>query len=99
MRIRLHREAEREITEVSDYYGAISPRLRAGFGAELARAMDRLLQQPMAGAPVALRGALRRIVMARFPYSVFSRASGEEILVIAVAHHARRPDYWSGRER
>ena len=97
MRIRLHREAEREVAEVSDYYGALSPRLRAGFGTELAKAMNRLLQHPASGTPAG-PAAMRRIVVARFPDSVFYQVLGDEILVVAVAHHARRPDYWSGRE-
>jgi len=34
---------------------------------------------------------------ADFPYAVVVREQGPEILIIAFAHHARRPGYWLGR--
>lgn len=32
-----------------------------------------------------------------FPYDVVVREAGNEVLVIAVAHHSRRPGYWKDR--
>jgi len=31
-------------------------------------------------------------------YSIVYYVRGEELRVIALAHHRRRPSYWSGRE-
>ena len=36
--------------------------------------------------------------MKHFPYSVIYIVAGDEIQVLAVAHHSRRPGYWLKRE-
>ncbi len=33
----------------------------------------------------------------RFPFHVIYRATGTQIIVLAVAHQRRRPAYWMGR--
>lgn len=33
----------------------------------------------------------------RFPYSVIYYIRAEELRVVALAHHRRKPGYWSGR--
>ncbi|MBI3775205.1 MAG: hypothetical protein HY273_06575 [Gammaproteobacteria bacterium] len=43
------------------------------------------------------RNGKRRYVMQRFPYSLIYTVSSEEIRILAVAHHSRRPGYWQGR--
>ncbi|HEX4953384.1 MAG TPA: hypothetical protein VF017_08330 [Thermoanaerobaculia bacterium] len=40
---------------------------------------------------------MRRLVLNRFPYSLFYTADSEEIRIFAVAHHSRRPGYWRHR--
>ena len=42
---------------------------------------------------------VKRLILRRFPYSVIVSERDTEILVIAVAHHARRPGYWHDRVR
>jgi len=39
----------------------------------------------------------KRLILKRFPYDVVVKEQGDEIIVIAVAHHARRPGYWRDR--
>jgi len=41
--------------------------------------------------------AARKCALRRFPFSIFYRASTNEILVLAVAHAKRHPDYWHAR--
>jgi plasmid stabilization system protein ParE len=33
----------------------------------------------------------------RFPYSLVYQLRSDELQVLAVAHHKRRPQYWTGR--
>lgn len=33
-----------------------------------------------------------------FPYSIFYQVTSDEIRVVAVAHHRRRPSYWADRK-
>jgi len=37
------------------------------------------------------------MALTRFPYSLIYTESGDEIRILAVAHHSRRPGYWRGR--
>jgi hypothetical protein len=77
---------------------------RSGLGVEFERAVDAaldLLEEdivPLSPVPGAAgeRGA-KRLILKRFPYDVVVRYLGSEILVIAFAHHSRRPGYWRNR--
>jgi hypothetical protein len=37
------------------------------------------------------------VLVKGFPFSVVYRASSAGLLVVAIAPHRRRPQYWSGR--
>jgi hypothetical protein len=39
----------------------------------------------------------RRLPLRRFPFSIIYYTSGDSLRVIALAHHRRKPQYWSGR--
>lgn len=64
--------------------------------AEFERSVELLLQHP--GLGTLWRQGKRRFVMNRFRYSVIYTVSSEEIRILAVAHHSRRPGYWRGRK-
>jgi len=34
----------------------------------------------------------------RFPYSIIYYTKAEELRVVALAHHSRKPEYWTGRK-
>jgi plasmid stabilization system protein ParE len=61
----------------------------------VATALDRLSGQPERY-PQVLAG-VRRIVLARFPYSLFYRVRPEAIEILAVFHHRRDPVVWHRR--
>jgi len=77
---------------------------RPGLGMEFERAVDAaldLLEEdivPLTPVPGAAgeRGA-KRLILKRFPYDIVVRELSAEIVVIAVAHHSRRPGYWRNR--
>ena len=35
--------------------------------------------------------------MSRFPYAIYYEVKEERVLVLAFAHHKRRPSYWISR--
>jgi hypothetical protein len=37
-------------------------------------------------------------VMGRFRYALIYTVVGDQIRILAVAHHSRRPGYWRGRK-
>ena len=81
-------------------------RQRPGLGADFEQAVDAALDL-LEGEIVplmSLRGAageagVKRLILRRFPYDVVVQERDSEILVIAFAHHSRRPEYWHDRTR
>jgi plasmid stabilization system protein ParE len=87
--------AEEEMTEASLFYEAASNGLGSDFLDDVQQAVDRLREYPQTGKAVA--PGLRRMLLHRFPFSVIYAAETDLILVIAIAHHGRRPGYWQSR--
>ena len=69
--------------------------LGLAFVAEFERTTNLVLENPMLGA--IFRGDRRRYLLRRFPYSIIYQVTAEELRVVAVAHHRRRPGYWAIR--
>lgn len=98
-RLRIDAQASVELTEAIRWYELQRP----GLGAEFLDSVDDILksieQNPDIGSPLpsVARGRLRRRLVRRFPYLVVYEVTEDEILIIALAHTRRRPDYWKGR--
>lgn len=45
----------------------------------------------------AKRGEVRVRTIARFPYRIYYRARPDEIVVVAIGHHRRKPGFWRSR--
>jgi len=39
----------------------------------------------------------KRLILKRFPYDIIALNREDGILIIAFAHHSRKPGYWQGR--
>jgi len=65
------------------------------FRDEARETIKRIEEFPLAWHP--LGGAIRRCQMRRFPYGIIYEASKDEIVIIAIAHLHRKPDYWRSR--
>ena len=86
-----------ELHDAAAFYAAkANVELGLAFVAEFERAADLILANPILG--VIFRGSRRRYFLRRFPYSVIYQVAAEELRVVAVAHHRRRPDYWVNRK-
>lgn len=92
---RLLRPAEEEMIEASVFYQAAAPGLGAGFLDEVGRVVNVLREHPELGQLVG-RG-LRRALLHRFPFSLIYSVEVDAVLIVAVAHQRRQPDYWKGR--
>jgi hypothetical protein len=42
---------------------------------------------------------IRKYLMLQFPFSIIYEVLPDEILIIALAHHRRKPYYWKNRKR
>jgi len=70
--------------------------LGLAFVAEFERTANYVLANPLLG--VAFRGTRRRYIFRRFPYSIIYQVTADELRILAVAHHRRRPGYWARRK-
>jgi plasmid stabilization system protein ParE len=92
---RLLLPAEEEMTEASVFYEAASIGLGSDFLDDLQRVVDDLREHPTLG--YAVGHGLRRTLLRRFPFNLFYSIETDAILVVAIAHQRRRPDYWKDR--
>jgi toxin ParE1/3/4 len=93
--VAFHPEAEVEFASATEFYGAERPGLAGEFAEEMNHAVEFVRKHPEAGVPV--RGAIRRWLVRRFPYSIIYREEETRLYILAVAHQRRRPEYWSER--
>ena len=97
MRYSLHPEAEQDLRDAAEFYRQhAGTALSQSLFSEFERSVGVILEHP--GVGQLWRNGKRRYVMQRFPYSLIYSVSSEEICILAVAHHSRRPGYWRGRQ-
>jgi plasmid stabilization system protein ParE len=88
------RPAEAEAGEAALYYNKEAG-LGKAFLDDLEKRIMLLRRSPEIGTPIGHR--VRKFVLSRFPYSIIYYIHGEMIIIAAVAHHKRKPNYWSDR--
>ncbi len=102
VKLRIHAEAEAELTAAVLWYDEQRPGLgedlltevEAGFEviAHAPRAWPRWPDAPPRDPPI------RRLLMRRFPFAIgYQVFDGDDVLVLAVAHTHRAPMYWVRR--
>ena len=95
MKVRFLQVAKIELDEAIEYYN----RERAGLGYELLWdvffTIDRIKQFPRAWQ--VYHEDARRCLIRRFPYGIIYIHEDDLILVLAIAHLHREPDYWIDR--
>ncbi len=93
--VRFHPKASEELEAAASYYDAKRSGLGALFLVEAKKTRDRIVELPAAAREV--RDSIRRRSIHRFPYFLYYSVEESEILVIAMAHKRRRPEYWEKR--
>jgi plasmid stabilization system protein ParE len=79
------------------YYSEVETGSGARFAEAVEDAIARALAFPLSGSPS--RSNTRRILVNGFPFAIVYRPEPDGIVIFAVAHHARRPNYWQSRVR
>ncbi|MBX9637638.1 MAG: hypothetical protein K2Q45_08830 [Nitrosomonas sp.] len=99
-RVKILEKAAEEAIEAAAWYEQAYPGLGTEFDHAVNAALDLLENEvvPLAS----LSGAegvsgIKRLMLRRFPYDIVVRESSDEIIIIAIAHHSRRPGYWRNR--
>jgi mRNA-degrading endonuclease RelE of RelBE toxin-antitoxin system len=87
--------AQQELDEAISYYNGQVPGLGDAFLLEAVAAIERIRFFPKGWHP--LSEHVRCCRLRRFPYGLIYQADENGILIVAVAHSHRRPDYWRDR--
>jgi toxin ParE2 len=95
VKVRFLEIAETELDDAIRWYEAQAPGLGDAFLVEVLSAAHRILLYPDAWQ--SFDATVRRCRLSRFPYALVYAIEGKEILVLAVAHLHRAPDYWRDR--
>lgn len=95
MIVRLLETAQAELDEAIAWYMEQAPGLGDAFLIETLKTIQLIEKYPKAWHP--LTPQIRRCRLRRFPYSVVYTQDGADLLVLAIAHQHRKPDYWRQR--
>jgi toxin ParE1/3/4 len=87
--------ARRDFDESFDWYAARSSEAAIRFVNAVDSALAELARDPERF--VAVDDRHRAYPVNRFPFRVVYRVAGQRIVVVALAHAKRRPDYWKNR--
>ncbi len=93
--VKYHEAAEDELLSEIGYLELRAHGLGRRFFAEVRRAQNLIAQFPESAAEI-LPG-IRKRVLRKFRYSIIYATEKDVLLILAVAHHSRRPGYWVGR--
>lgn len=95
MRVILTRGARLELRDATKWYAERSEVAARRFDAAFHDAVSRATSHPERWPEV--EPGIRRVLFARYPFSLLYALRGKNLVVIAVMHQRRRPGYWHGR--
>ena len=95
--IRYHEEVEQELLNAVGYLEIQAKGLGRRLWAEIQRAERFISQFPKSAEEI--RPGIRKRLLRTFRYSLIYSIEKDGLLILAVAHHSRRPGYWLNRVR
>jgi plasmid stabilization system protein ParE len=95
MRSDFHPLAKQELKDAANYYDNISLVLGDAFLDEIERTLERIKTFPEAWTPLSLR--TRRCRISGFPYGIIYQLQEQGILIVAIMHLQKQPNYWMDR--
>jgi plasmid stabilization system protein ParE len=98
MKFRLLAAAVAELDEAVAWYAGLASGLERQFLDEILEARRRIADRPHAWHLLDDSG-VRRFRLKRFPYGLIYVVLEDEIIVLAIAHLHRRPEYWRSRKQ
>ncbi|NDP47732.1 MAG: type II toxin-antitoxin system RelE/ParE family toxin [Sulfuriferula multivorans] len=96
MNVAFHPDAEVEFNEAIEWYEMREIGLGLDFATQVYAAVQRAITFPYAWQ--AMDSEIRRTLVHRFPYGVLYVAEPDRLLVVAVMHLLRQPEYWRNRK-
>ena len=93
--VRFLSPAQIEMLDAAAYYETRVAELGSNFISTIETAVLGLSEDPEKW-PVAGKD-IRRVLLPRFPYSILYKIDPTEIIIVAIMHQKRRPNYWINR--
>lgn len=90
MRVLLTEPAVSDLTGIRDHYRETGEELEHRFLDQLDLSIDRLLTFPNGAPPVDGFPGVRRARIRQFPFGVFYRQDGDDLVILRVLHTRRR---------
>ena len=84
-----------ELEDAVDWYSKISPELSKDIVEKYIDALNEVQNKPLLNPE--MKGKYRKVNLKRFPYKLIYKMFPDEILIVALAAHKRKPDYWRKR--
>lgn len=92
---RFLKPAEAEVDEAVIYFDEQRPGLGDRFEQDLLATVTFIIEHPLSGKRISEH--VRKFRLRTFRYNVIYVIDELEIVIVAVAHHRRRPGYWQSR--
>ncbi len=96
MKIRIASIAQQEFNEAKEYYEIEQTSLGIRFEKEIKLALRRIKKYPLIS-PIEV-DEIHRYIVHKFPYKILYTIQDNIIIILAFAHHHRKPDYWFDRK-
>ncbi|HAC14682.1 MAG TPA: plasmid stabilization protein [Bacteroidetes bacterium] len=96
MKLVLHSKASHELEDITEWYENKEPGLGADFILDFEISLQTIKRHPESGTP--LTPNERRFSLSKFPYGIIYSLDIDGIIVFAIMHIKRKPDYWSSRK-
>ncbi len=98
MKLTFLKVAEAELDDAFEYYESVQSDLGFRFLTEVELAKTRIIRFPFSYEEIGKHS--RRCLVHKFPYGIIYQylEDKQEILIVAVSHLHRIPDYWSNRK-
>ena len=93
--ISIRLSAKQDVAEAEDWYEERQSGLGDRFRAEVFEAVERISDSPLLYPD--LFSGNRRCVLRRFPYNIWFRVIGYEVIILAIIHGKRGPRQLRGR--
>lgn len=96
MKISHHVAALEETVKAAEYFDEQNPGLGGRFVEEIDTVVRDIARSPLAS-PRTKYGTRKRILVSTFPYTIHYKLIDDRIVIVAVAHQSRDPEYWLNR--
>jgi len=93
--VQFHSDAEAEMIEAAAYYEEQQKDLGRRFLASVQDSLNRIRINPLLYAVI--EPSVRRCITKTFPFGILFKTLPDKIVIVAVMHHHRNPDYWGNR--